>query len=59
MVDTDSIPPRYENMFIHPSITQELEKVTKRSLERQKAFNYGVLQGNRVTGGILWGPPGT
>lgn len=55
----DTIPPRYENMFIHPSIIQELERVTKRSLERQKAFNHGVLQGNRVTGGILWGPPGT
>jgi len=46
-------------MFIHESITRELERVTKRSLERQKAFNHGVLQGNRVTGALLWGPPGT
>jgi SpoVK/Ycf46/Vps4 family AAA+-type ATPase len=46
-------------MFIKESITRELERVTKRSLERHKAFNHGVLQGNRVTGAILWGPPGT
>ncbi|KFA78367.1 hypothetical protein S40288_09969 [Stachybotrys chartarum IBT 40288] len=59
IVNIDSIPPKYENMFINPSVTQELERVTKRSLERKKAFNHGVLQGNRVTGAILWGPPGT
>ncbi|KAI0383904.1 P-loop containing nucleoside triphosphate hydrolase protein [Hypomontagnella monticulosa] len=59
IVNIDSIPSNYENIFIHPSVTQELERVTKRSLERQKAFNHGVLQGNRVTGAILWGPPGT
>ncbi|KAK3298921.1 P-loop containing nucleoside triphosphate hydrolase protein [Chaetomium fimeti] len=59
IVNIDSIPPNYENMFVHSSVTRELERVTKRSLERQKAFNHGVLQGNRVTGAILWGPPGT
>ncbi|KAK0613659.1 P-loop containing nucleoside triphosphate hydrolase protein [Immersiella caudata] len=59
IVNIDTIPPNYENMFIKDSITRELERVTKRSLERHKAFNHGVLQGNRVTGAILWGPPGT
>ncbi|KAK5655530.1 hypothetical protein OQA88_5461 [Cercophora sp. LCS_1] len=55
----DKIPPKYENIFIQPSIIRELERVTRLSLDRPKAFSRGVLKGNRVTGAILYGPPGT
>ncbi|KAK3345923.1 P-loop containing nucleoside triphosphate hydrolase protein [Lasiosphaeria hispida] len=59
IVNTDKIPPKYENIFIQPSIIRELERVTRLSLDRPKAFSRGVLKGNRVTGAILYGPPGT
>ncbi|RSM05283.1 hypothetical protein CDV31_009681 [Fusarium ambrosium] len=59
IVNIDNIPPNYENMFVDASIKRELERVTKLSLKRKIAFDHGVLKGNRVTGAILWGPPGT
>ncbi|KAK0629515.1 P-loop containing nucleoside triphosphate hydrolase protein [Bombardia bombarda] len=59
IVNTDHIPPNYENIFVNPSIIAELERVTRMSLDRPKAFSHGVLKGNRVTGAVLYGPPGT
>lgn len=29
------------------------------SLKKQKAYGHGVLRKNKVTGAVLWGPPGT
>ncbi|KAI5925988.1 P-loop containing nucleoside triphosphate hydrolase protein [Camillea tinctor] len=59
IVNTDRIPPKYENIYVDQEIIRELERVTRLSRDRQKAFSHGVLKGNRVTGAILWGPPGT
>jgi SpoVK/Ycf46/Vps4 family AAA+-type ATPase len=55
----DQIPAKYENIYVDREIIKELERVTRLSLDRKKAFSCGVLKGNRVTGAILWGPPGT
>lgn len=59
IVNIDSIPPNYENIFVNRNIIDQLEKVTRLSLNRPKAFSHGVLKGNRVTGAVLYGPPGT
>ncbi|KAK4158466.1 putative mitochondrial AAA [Chaetomidium leptoderma] len=59
IVNTDSIPPKYQNIYVNPATIRELERVTRLSLDKPKAFSRGVLKGNRVTGAILWGPPGT
>ncbi|KAJ6257337.1 hypothetical protein Dda_8226 [Drechslerella dactyloides] len=59
IVDTDRIPPNYENMFIDKRTIRKLEDVTTLSLSRPKAFNHGVLRDNKVTGAVLYGPPGT
>ncbi|KAI1504944.1 P-loop containing nucleoside triphosphate hydrolase protein [Biscogniauxia marginata] len=59
IVNTDQIPAKYENIFVDREIIRELERVTRLSRDRKKAFSCGVLKGNRVTGAILWGPPGT
>lgn len=55
----ESIPPKYGNIFIDERIIKKLERVTKMSLTKTKAFGHGVLAGNKITGAILWGPPGT
>ncbi|KAM4064483.1 ATPase family associated with various cellular activities (AAA) domain-containing protein [Hirsutella rhossiliensis] len=59
IVNTESIPPDYENIHVDAKIIGKLERVTKMSLTMPKAFGHGVLAGNRVTGAVLWGPPGT
>lgn len=51
-------PPKYENIFIDPAVTRELERGTRLCLPPPKAFGHGVLKGNRVTGAMLYGPPG-
>ncbi|GME44668.1 ATPase family aaa domain-containing protein 1-a [Neofusicoccum parvum] len=58
IVNTDSIPSNYEHVCIKPSTIQELERITTLSLQRPKAFSHGVLQGHRITGALLYGPPG-
>ncbi|KAI1493301.1 P-loop containing nucleoside triphosphate hydrolase protein [Biscogniauxia mediterranea] len=59
IVNIDHIPPKYENIYVDNEVIRNLERVTRLSRDRQKAFSCGVLKGNRVTGAILWGPPGT
>ncbi|KAK0666602.1 P-loop containing nucleoside triphosphate hydrolase protein [Cercophora samala] len=59
IVNTEEIPPSYENIHVDPKVIEKLERVTKMSLLRPKAFGHGVLAGNKVTGAVLWGPPGT
>ncbi|KAK0715385.1 P-loop containing nucleoside triphosphate hydrolase protein [Lasiosphaeris hirsuta] len=59
IVNTEEIPPDYGNMYVDPKVIGKLERVTRMSLLRPKAFGHGVLAGNRVTGAVLWGPPGT
>lgn len=55
----EEIPPDYKNIHIDRKIIDKLERVTKMSLLMPKAFSSGVLAGNKVTGAVLWGPPGT
>ncbi|KAI9928691.1 hypothetical protein MW887_001908 [Aspergillus wentii] len=55
----DNICPDYGDIFIDRQIIKKLEQVTTLSLKRPNAFNHGVLKGNKVTGAILHGPPGT
>ncbi|KAK4445737.1 spastin [Podospora aff. communis PSN243] len=59
IVNTEEIPPNYENIHIDPKVIAKLERVTRLSLRCPKAFGHGVLAGNKVTGAVLWGPPGT
>ncbi|KAI6507185.1 hypothetical protein MCOR13_002976 [Pyricularia oryzae] len=59
IVNTDSIPAKYGNIHVDPKITAQLERATKLSLCRPKAFSTGILAANKTTGAILFGPPGT
>ncbi|KAB8219470.1 P-loop containing nucleoside triphosphate hydrolase protein [Aspergillus novoparasiticus] len=59
IVNTDNIPPNYENIFLNRKTIAQVEKVTKLGLTRPKAFSHGVLKNNKVTGAVLYGPPGT
>ena len=58
-MDPDVIPPNYRNIYVNSDTIRQLERVTRLSLEKPKAFNSGVIKGSRVTGAILWGPPDT
>ncbi|KAF2802278.1 AAA-domain-containing protein [Mytilinidion resinicola] len=59
IVNTDKIPPNYENISIDPKTIGKVERVTAMGLTRPKAFGHGVLKNNKVTGAVLYGPPGT
>ncbi|KAI1206715.1 P-loop containing nucleoside triphosphate hydrolase protein [Annulohypoxylon truncatum] len=59
IVNTDNIPPDYENIFLDREVIEKVEKATALGLKRPKAFSHGVLKNNKVTGAILYGPPGT
>jgi ATP-dependent 26S proteasome regulatory subunit len=56
---TEEISPNHEDIHFNPKVITKLERVTKLSLRRPKAFSHGTLAGNKVTGAVLWGPPGT
>lgn len=59
IVNTDSIPANYGNIHVDRRITDQLERSTKLSLCRPKAFSTGILTSNKTTGAVLFGPPGT
>jgi len=59
IVNTDNIPPNYENIFLDDKVVGKVERVTALGLTRPKAFSHGVLKNNKVTGAVLYGPPGT
>jgi ATP-dependent 26S proteasome regulatory subunit len=50
--------PGYADIHVDPAVIDQLERVTVLALKRPDAFEYGVLQKNKVTG-ALYGPPGT
>ncbi|KAK1240262.1 hypothetical protein MKX08_007704 [Trichoderma sp. CBMAI-0020] len=59
IVNTDHVPPNYQNIFIDRGVIDKVEHVTMLGLKRPLAFSHGVLKSNKVTGAILYGPPGT
>ncbi|ROV97269.1 hypothetical protein VSDG_04821 [Cytospora chrysosperma] len=59
IVNTDNIPPNYENICLDRRVIDQVEHATMLGLKRPKAFSHGVLKNNKVTGAILYGPPGT
>ncbi|KAM0251638.1 hypothetical protein ACHAQJ_008098 [Trichoderma viride] len=59
IVNTDNMPPNYENIFLDREVIAKVEHVTMLGLKRPMAFSHGVLKKNNFTRAVLYGPPGT